>query len=69
MKSVVFTLLVIHIAIGTIAVLVGLIALSTPKPIEGRRAAGHRRSGVVFLWSMAAVISTAAVLTIIKFNP
>lgn len=69
MKSVVFTLLAVHIAIGTVAVLVGLIALSTPKPIEGRAARGHRRSGTAFLWSMGVVISTAAVLTIIKFNP
>ena len=56
MKSVVFTLLAIHIAIGTIAVVVGLIALSTPKPIEGRTGSGHRRAGVAFLWSMAVVI-------------
>lgn len=69
MKSVVFILLAIHIAIGTIAVFVGLIALSTPKPVQGREAAGHRRSGVAFLWSMAVVIITAAVLTVIKFNP
>ncbi|HKY05820.1 MAG TPA: hypothetical protein VJQ56_13070, partial [Blastocatellia bacterium] len=61
MGSVVFIiLLAIHIAIGTIAVLVGLIALSTPKPVEGRAAAGHRKTGAAFLWSMAVVIGTAA---------
>jgi hypothetical protein len=69
MKSVVFALLATHIAIGTIAVIVGLVALVMPKPVEGRTAAGHRRSGIAFLWSMAVVIGTAAVLTIIKFNP
>ncbi|HYP25448.1 MAG TPA: hypothetical protein VE262_01905 [Blastocatellia bacterium] len=40
-----------------------------PKPVGGRTSSAHRRSGAAFLWSMAVVITTAAVLTVIKFNP
>lgn len=69
MNSVVFSLLAVHITVGTVAVIAGLIALVMPKPVGGRTSSAHRRSGAAFLWSMAVVITTAAVLTVIKFNP
>lgn len=69
MNSVVFSLLAVHLTVGTVAVIAGLIALVMPKPVGGRTSSAHRRSGAAFLWSMAVVITTAAVLTVIKFNP
>ena len=56
--------LVLHVVAGTIAVGVGLVALLTVK--GGRR---HRRQGRAFLWSMAGVLGSATVLTLVGRNP
>lgn len=68
MRSLAFALLVAHIVAGTIAVVVGLVALVAPKPV-GRSARTHLRSGRLFLYAMAAVITTSVALTLINFNP
>ncbi|HLL73030.1 MAG TPA: hypothetical protein VK363_16440 [Pyrinomonadaceae bacterium] len=70
MNSLSSFLLVAHIITGTVAVLVGLVALVTRKPVgspTGR--ATHRKSGKLFLYSMCVVIGTATVLTFISLNP
>lgn len=69
MQLLILSLLIVHIAAGTAAVIVGLFALLTPKPVETKTGRAHRRSGRLFLVSMIIVIGTATVLTIIKFNP
>ena len=61
-------LLVLHIITGTAAGLVGLVALVAPKPV-GKGARTHLRSGRLFLYAMLFVITTAALLTAISFNP
>jgi hypothetical protein len=61
-------LLVLHIVTGTAAVLVGLVALVAPKPV-GKGARTHLRSGRLFLYAMLVVITTAALLTAVSFNP
>jgi len=68
MKSLSSILLVAHIIAGSLAVVVGLVALVTPKPV---RAAGraHKKSGRLFLYMMCVVIGTATVLTLITLNP
>jgi membrane protein implicated in regulation of membrane protease activity len=68
MKSFVYTFLALHITAGSIAVITGLVALLSSKPVSsGVRS--HRRAGKLFLVSMAIVISTAIVLTFVSFNP
>lgn len=67
MKSFAVALLAAHIAAGTVAVVVGLAALVAPKPV-GRQARAHRRAGRVFLYSMAVVVGTATVLTLLSLN-
>jgi hypothetical protein len=57
-------LLALHIAFGTAAIVAGLAALLT---VKGRGT--HRRSGRVFLRCMAMVIGSAAVLSVLRFNP
>lgn len=57
-------LLGIHIAVGTVAILVGLVALLTRKGHSN-----HRRGGRAFLWCMGTVIGTATVLSILEFDP
>jgi hypothetical protein len=69
MRYLTFTLLALHILTGTLAVIVGLVALLTRKPLNPQTGRTHRRSGNVFLISMIAVISTATLLTLISFNP
>ncbi|HEY9403740.1 MAG TPA: hypothetical protein VIQ24_13835 [Pyrinomonadaceae bacterium] len=68
MKSLSSFLLVTHIIAGSLAVVVGLVALVAPKPV---RAAGraHKKSGRLFLYMMCVVIGTATVLTLISLNP
>jgi len=68
MKSLSSFLLVAHIIAGSLAVVVGLVALVTPKPVlaAGRT---HKKSGRLFLYTMCVVIGTATVLTLISLNP
>lgn len=58
-----------HIAFGTAAVVVGLIALLAAKPVDSGRGRVHQRSGRLFLICMVAVLGSALVLTIIAFDP
>jgi len=71
MKSLSSFLLVAHIITGTVAVLVGLVALITRKPVVASHAGRetHRKSGKLFLYSMCVVIGTATALTFISLNP
>ena len=73
MKSLSTILLVAHIIAGSLAVVVGLVALVTPKPVRAiaATAAGraHKKSGRLFLCTMCVVIGTATVLTLISLNP
>ena len=69
MKSLSSFLLVAHIITGTVAVLVGLVALVTPKPVQSPAGRTHKKSGKLFLYSMCVVIGTATVLTFISLNP
>jgi hypothetical protein len=63
-------LLVAHIIAGSLAVIIGAIALVTPKPIVPARAGrAHKKSGKLFLYSMCVVIGTATVLTLMSLNP
>ena len=57
-------LLVVHIAFGTAAVVVGLVSLLT-----GKGGPTHRRWGRRFLWCMVAVLGSALLLTVLAFNP
>jgi hypothetical protein len=57
------SLLVIHIAAGTVAIVAGLVALLTEK--GGRR---HRAAGRVFSLCMLCVLSSATILTILSRN-
>ena len=69
MPSLSSLLLVAHIIAGSLAVIVGLVALLTPKPVVPRAGSAHRKSGKLFLYSMCVVIGTATVLTLISLNP
>jgi Na+/H+ antiporter NhaD/arsenite permease-like protein len=73
MKSVSTFLLVAHIIAGSLAVVVGLVALVTRKPVRAAATAAaggaHKKSGKLFLYAMCVVIATAAVLTLISLNP
>lgn len=69
MQLLINILLITHIVAGSIAVLVGLISLLAPKPLNVKRGRIHRRTGNYFLYAMIVVIGTATVLTIISFNP
>ncbi|HEX9919532.1 MAG TPA: hypothetical protein VGA87_10210, partial [Pyrinomonadaceae bacterium] len=72
MKSLSSILLVTHIIAGTLAVVVGLVALVTRKPVRAATAAAggaHKKSGRLFLYAMCVVIGTATVLTLITLNP
>jgi hypothetical protein len=69
MPSLSSLLLVAHIIAGSLAVIVGLVALLTPKPVVPRAGSAHRKSGRLFLYSMCIVIGTATVLTLISLNP
>ena len=62
-------LLVAHICAGSLAVIVGLVALLTTKPVAPRAGGAHKKSGRLFLYSMCVVIGTATVLTLISLNP
>lgn len=68
MKSLSSILLVAHIIGGSLAVVVGLVALVTPKPV-GAAGGAHKKSGRLFLYMMCVVIGTATVLTLISLNP
>lgn len=63
------TLLILHIAVGSLAVVVGLLALIARKPIGKQRGRLHRRSGNLFIISMVVVIGTATGLTLISLDP
>jgi hypothetical protein len=69
MPSLSTSLLVLHIIAGSLAVVVGLVALLTPKPVAPRVGTAHKKSGRLFLYSMCVVIGTATVLTLISLNP
>ncbi|HEV2801234.1 MAG TPA: hypothetical protein VGW12_12095 [Pyrinomonadaceae bacterium] len=73
MKSLSAFLLVLHILTGSLAVLVGLVALVTRKPVRPTATAGaggtHKKSGRLFLYAMSVVIGTATLLTFISLNP
>lgn len=69
MPSLSTSLLVLHIIAGSLAVVVGLVALLTPKPVAPRGGSTHKKSGRLFLYSMCVVIGTATVLTLISLNP
>jgi hypothetical protein len=71
MKSLSALLLVAHIIAGSLAVVVGLVALVTRKPVSAAAAAGgtHKKSGRLFLYAMCVVIGTATALTLISLNP
>jgi hypothetical protein len=62
MQVLIFSLLSVHIAAGTAAVIVGLFALPTTKPIETKAGRAHQRAGKLFFISMIVVIGTAIVL-------
>lgn len=69
MPSLSSILLVAHIVAGSLAVIVGAVALVTPKPFKPRAGDAHKKSGRLFLYAMCVVIGTATVLTIISLNP
>jgi hypothetical protein len=75
MKSFSTLLLVTHIIAGSLAVVIGLVALVTRKPVRATAAAAttagraHQKSGRLFLYAMCVVIGTAAVLTLLSLNP
>jgi hypothetical protein len=69
MPSLSTSLLVLHIIAGSLAVIVGLVALLTPKPVAPQAGRAHKKSGKLFLYSMCVVIGTATVLTLISLNP
>jgi hypothetical protein len=69
MKSLSTFLLVTHIIAGSLAVVVGLVALLTPKPVVRAAGGAHKKSGRLFLYMMCVVIGTATVLTLISLNP
>ncbi|HEX8130401.1 MAG TPA: hypothetical protein VF527_14975 [Pyrinomonadaceae bacterium] len=73
MKSLSSILLVAHISAGSLAVVIGLIALVTRKPAPATTAAtagrAHKKSGRLFLHAMCVVIGTSTVLTLISLNP
>ncbi|HYP00933.1 MAG TPA: hypothetical protein VER76_12135 [Pyrinomonadaceae bacterium] len=69
MQSLSSFLLAAHIITGTVAVLIGLVALITRKPVQAQAGRTHRKSGRLFLYSMCVVIGTATVLTFISLNP
>jgi hypothetical protein len=56
--------LALHIAVGTIAIGGGLVALCTAKG-QSR----HIRAGRFYIWCMWGVIASAAGMTILRFNP
>ena len=68
MKSPSSILLVTHIIAGSLAVVIGLVALVMPKPV-GRAGSTHKKSGRLFLYAMCVVIGTATALTLISLNP
>ncbi|HEX8633401.1 MAG TPA: hypothetical protein VF703_04540 [Pyrinomonadaceae bacterium] len=70
MKALSAILLVAHIIAGSLAVVVGLVALVLPKPVRATAAGGaHKKSGRLFLYTMCVVIGTATLLTLISLNP
>jgi hypothetical protein len=69
MPSLSTPLLVLHIIAGSLAVIVGLVALLTPKPVVPQAGRAHKKSGKLFLYSMCVVIGTSTVLTLISLNP
>jgi hypothetical protein len=69
MPSLSSLLLVAHICAGSLAVIVGLVALLTLKPVAPQAGRAHKKSGRLFLYSMCVVIGTATVLTLISLNP
>lgn len=62
--------LFVHILLGSLAVLVGLITLVSKKPVFSSRlkCAWHLTTGSYYTWLMAGVIGTAIVLTIISWD-
>lgn len=62
-------LLVVHVVTGTLAVLVGVVALVARKPVTVPEALLHRRAGRLFMWLMAAVLGTAVGMTVISLDP
>jgi hypothetical protein len=63
-------LLVIHIIIGSLAVIIGLVALIARKPTRLTSNGGlHSRSGNLFIACMSVVIGTAVGLTLISLDP
>lgn len=62
-------LLVIHIVIGSIAVIIGLLALIVRKPMKADGGRLHRQSGNLFIICMSVVIGTAVGLTLISLDP
>jgi hypothetical protein len=70
MKSLSTLLLAAHIITGSLAVVVGLVALVMPKPVQAPTAGrAHRKAGRLFLYMMCVVIGTATVLTLMSLNP
>lgn len=61
MKTLITSLLIVHIATGCIALLVGLIPMFAQK---GNRL--HRRAGLVFVYCMIAVAVTALLLCVLQ---
>lgn len=57
MKSLVSTLLLLHIAAGVIALFVGLVPMAVQK---GNRL--HKRAGLIYVWCMIVVAATALLL-------
>ena len=69
MKSLSSLLLVAHIIAGSLAVVVGLVALVMPKPVMRAAGRAHKKSGRLFLYLMCVVVGTATVLTLVTLNP
>lgn len=66
-----YSLLIIHITLGSLAVIVGLITLVSRKPVFCSRlnASWHLTAGFYYTWLMAGVIGSAIVLTLISLDP
>ncbi|HEY0019149.1 MAG TPA: hypothetical protein VGC13_22805 [Longimicrobium sp.] len=58
-------LLILHIAVGTVAVAVGMVALLARKPV-GAPGKVHRSSGRVFLICLSVALVSAILLTVIR---
>ncbi|RYF51989.1 MAG: DUF2306 domain-containing protein, partial [Cytophagaceae bacterium] len=57
MKTIINALLILHIAVGTIALFIGLVPMFSKKG-----SALHNRTGLVYVWCMIIIAITALLL-------